>query len=141
VILGAGGRRAAIVATRLGYGPGREPPDEQADALALEMDVDSWPGRMSRRAKPTCISTDADRFGRDPPAVPAPSGEPSLVFDSVYRRDGSPTSTIRAARAASCAVVEGIRMFAAQAVPGALFGVEDATAEEVAGLLGVGRPS
>ena len=60
-----------------------------------------------------------------------------LVFDSVYRRDGSPTPTISAARAASCDRGGGTRMFAAQAVRQArLFGVEDATLEEVAAILG-----
>jgi shikimate 5-dehydrogenase len=55
-----------------------------------------------------------------------------LVFDAVYRRDGAPTPTIRAARAARCPTIEGIRMFAAQAVRQArLFGVTDATLEEI----------
>ena len=48
-----------------------------------------------------------------------------LVFDCVYRRDGRETSTIRAARAAKCPTVEGLQMFAAQAVRQAqLFGVD-----------------
>jgi shikimate dehydrogenase/3-dehydroquinate dehydratase type I len=142
VILGAGGAaRAAVVAARkLGYEvmvAARR--DDQADALALELDVDSLSLEDLERTEAdlylnaTPIGSDDD----DPPAFPARVFENRpLVFDCVYRRDGSPTPTIRAARAAQCPTIEGIRMFAAQAVRQArLFGVTDATHEEVARLL------
>ena len=148
VILGAGGAaRAAVVAARkLGYEvmvASRH--DEQADALALELDVDSlaWENVAKSEADLYFNATPIGSRDEDPPAFPAEvlANRP-LVFDSVYRRDGSPTSTIRAARAAGCPVVEGIRMFAAQAVRQArLFGVEDATLEEVTRLLGASRSS
>jgi shikimate 5-dehydrogenase len=54
----------------------------------------------------------------------------------VYRRDGRETSTIRAARAAGCPTIDGLRMLAAQAVrQAALFGLEGATLDEVASIL------
>jgi shikimate 5-dehydrogenase len=80
----------------------------------------------------------------DPPAFPASVLENRpLVFDCVYRRDGEPTSTILAARAARCPTVEGIQMLGAQAVRQArLFGVADATAQEVMELLAPeGKPA
>jgi len=142
VILGAGGAaRAAVVAARkLGYEvmvASRR--DEQADALALELDVDSlaWEDVARSEADLYFNATPVGSREEDPPAFPASvlTNRP-LVFDSVYRRDGSPTSTIRTARAAGCPVVEGIRMFAAQAVRQArLFGVEDATLAEVTRVL------
>ena len=59
-----------------------------------------------------------------------------LVFDCVYRRDGGETVTVRAARAAGCPVVEGLQMFAAQAVRQAqLFGLRDVTFAEVTRIL------
>jgi shikimate dehydrogenase len=142
VILGAGGAaRAAVVAARkLGYEvmiASRR--DEQADALALELEVDSvaWEDVAGSEADLYFNATPIGSRDEDPSSLPVEvlANRP-LVFDSVYRRDGLPTSTIRAARAAGCPVVEGIRMFAAQAVRQArLFGVEDATLEEVTRLL------
>ena len=150
MILGAGGaaRAAAVAAKKLGYEvvvASRR--DEQADALALVLGVDSM-ARADVAASEADLYFNATPIGArddDPPAFPAEVlGNRPLVFDSVYRRDGSPTSTIRAARAAGCPVVEGIRMFAAQAVRQArLFGVEDATLEEVTRILAApsgGRP-
>jgi shikimate 5-dehydrogenase len=58
------------------------------------------------------------------------------VFDCVYRRDGQPTATIRAARAAGCRTIDGLTMFAAQAVRQArIFGVADAGEEEIRSIL------
>jgi shikimate 5-dehydrogenase len=63
-----------------------------------------------------------------------------LVFDCVYRRDGRETATARSAREAGCAVIDGLEMFCAQAVRQArLFGVVDATLEEVTRLARGGR--
>ncbi|HYB52795.1 MAG TPA: type I 3-dehydroquinate dehydratase [Thermoanaerobaculia bacterium] len=142
VVLGTGGAaRAAIVATRrLGYEVlvcGRR--DVAADALAEKFRVDSL-------AHEDLGQTEADLYVNatplgarpdDPPAFPRSVLENRpLVFDCVYRRDGSATSTVAAARAASCPTVDGIQMFAAQAVSQArLFGVEDASLEEVERLL------
>jgi 3-dehydroquinate dehydratase/shikimate dehydrogenase len=149
VILGAGGAaRAGVVAARkLGYEvlvASRR--DERADALAAELAVDSlaWADVASSEADLYVNATPVGARDGEPPAVPERVLESRpLVFDCVYRRDGKPTSTIRAARAARCPVVEGIRMLAAQAVRQArLFGVADATTEEVTRLLaGTGRPS
>ncbi|HKD16577.1 MAG TPA: hypothetical protein VKG23_01825, partial [Thermoanaerobaculia bacterium] len=78
----------------------------------------------------------------DPPAFPARvfANRP-LVFDCVYRRDGSETATITAARAARCPTISGLQMFAGQAIRQArLFGVEDATPDEVARILGASEP-
>jgi 3-dehydroquinate dehydratase/shikimate dehydrogenase len=138
VVLGAGGAaRAAVVAARkLGYEimvSSRR--DERADALALEMDVDSlaWEDVPGSEADLYFNATPIGSSDEDPPAIPPSALENRpLVFDSVYRRDGSPTPTIRAARAARCPTIEGIRMFAAQAVRQArLFGAADATLDEV----------
>jgi len=149
VILGAGGAaRAAVAAARkLGYEVmvvARR--DDQADALALELEVDSLASEDVARSEADLYfnATPIGSHDGDPSAFPADLFENRpLVFDCVYRRDGSPTETIRAARAARCPTIEGIRMFAAQAVRQArLFGVTDATQEEVARLLdrAPGRP-
>jgi shikimate 5-dehydrogenase len=113
--------------------------DEEADSLAAELSVDSmaWEDVAGSEADLYLNATPIGSRDEDPPAVPATvlANRP-LVFDCVYRRNGKPTSTIRAARAAGCPTVEGIRMFAAQAVRQArLFGVVDATSEEVSRLL------
>jgi 3-dehydroquinate dehydratase/shikimate dehydrogenase len=138
VILGAGGTaRAAVAAARkLGYEvmvSSRR--DAQADALALELDVDSlaWEDLPASEADLYFNATPIGSSDADPPAIPPGALENRpLVFDAVYRRDGSPTPTIRAARAARCPTIEGLQMFAAQAVRQArLFGVADATLEEV----------
>jgi shikimate 5-dehydrogenase len=58
------------------------------------------------------------------------------VFDCVYRRDGRDTATIRAAKAAGCATIDGLSMLGAQAVRQAqLFGVRDASPDEVRAIL------
>jgi 3-dehydroquinate dehydratase / shikimate dehydrogenase len=142
VVLGAGGTaRAAIVAARrLGYEvlvSSRR--DAEADALAADLAVDSlaWADVSRSEADLYVNATPIGSRDEDPQAVPATvlANRP-LVFDCVYRRDGRPTPTIRVAREARCPVIEGIQMFAAQAVRQArLFGVSDATSQEVAGLL------
>ncbi|MGH9399746.1 MAG: shikimate dehydrogenase family protein, partial [Thermoanaerobaculia bacterium] len=146
VILGAGGAaRAAVVATRrLGYEvliASRR--DESADALAEELGVDSlaWKDVAASEADLYVNATPVGGKDADGPAVPREvlANRP-LVFDCVYRRDGRPTPTVAAARAARCRVVEGIQMFAAQAVRQAsLFGVEEVTAEEVSRLVASGQ--
>jgi 3-dehydroquinate dehydratase/shikimate dehydrogenase len=142
VILGTGGaaRAAVVAARRLGYEvliAGRR--DEAADALAEELKVDSI-------AFADVGQTEADLYLNATPVGSRPDDPPTfarsvvehrpLVFDCVYRRDGSPTATIAAARAASCPTVDGLQMFAAQAVrQSRLFGVENASSEEVERLL------
>ncbi len=146
VILGTGGaaRAAVVAARRLGYEvlvAGRR--DEAADALAQELAVDSL-------AHSDLAATEADLYvnatpvgsrPEDPPAFPREIlAHRPLVFDCVYRRDGSETATIAAARAARCPTVDGRRMFAAQAVRQArLFGVADASVEEIERLIGEAR--
>ncbi|HEX9303938.1 MAG TPA: type I 3-dehydroquinate dehydratase [Thermoanaerobaculia bacterium] len=142
LILGTGGAaRAAIVATRrLGYEvavTGRR--DEAADALAERFGIDSlaWEDVSASEADLYVNATPVGWRPDDPPAVPARvlNARP-LVFDCVYRRDGEATSTVRAARAAGCRVIQGLEMFAVQAAAQArLFGVEGVTREEAARIL------
>ena len=146
VVLGAGGasRAAVVAAKKIGYEvlvASRR--NEQADALAAELGADSlaWEDVAKSEADLYVNATPIGSSDEDPPALPASVLESRpLVFDCVYRRDGRATPTIRAARAAGCPVVEGIRMFAGQAVRQArLFGVADATQEEVTTLLSAAR--
>jgi 3-dehydroquinate dehydratase type I len=142
VILGAGGvARAAIVATRkIGYEvlvASRR--DEAADALAREFGVDSIAGNDIAQTEADLYlnATPIGSRGDDPAAFPPKVFEHRpLVFDCVYRRDGSPTATLLAARAMRCPTVDGLQMFAAQAIRQArLFGVDGATHDEVARVL------
>jgi shikimate 5-dehydrogenase len=109
--------------------------DEAADALAEELHVDSlaWADLGKSEADLYLNATPIGSHPEDSSAFPKDVLEHRpLVFDCVYRSDGSTTSTVAAARAARCPVIEGIRMFAAQAVRQArLFGVADATLEEI----------
>lgn len=147
VVLGAGGvARAAVVACRrLGYEvtiAARR--GDAADRLAEAFHVDSvaWEDAGKTESDLYVNATSLGVHENDPPAVPAEAlAHRPLVFDCVYRKDGSPTATVRAARAALCPVVEGIRMFASQAVRQArLFGVVDAREEEVSRILSEGGP-
>jgi shikimate dehydrogenase/3-dehydroquinate dehydratase type I len=143
VVFGTGGaaRAAVVAARRLGYEvlvTGRR--DEAADAIADELSVDSL-ALADLPATEADLYLNATPIGSrpdDPPAFPKRVLENRpLVFDCVYRRDGAETATIAAARAARCPTVDGRRMFAAQAVRQArLFGVGDATVEEVERRLG-----
>lgn len=142
VVMGAGGaaRAAVVAARRIGYEvlvAARR--DDRADALAEELGVDSlaWSDVAESEADLYLNATPAGGRDGDSSAVPeAVLAHRPLVFDTVYRRDGAPTATVLAARAAKCPVVEGLQMFAAQAVRQALlFGVEGVTPEEVAGIL------
>ena len=145
LVLGSGGTaRAAVVAARkLGYEVAlASRRDERADALAAELKVDSmaWSDVERSEADLYVNATPVGARDDDASAVPERALEHRpLVFDCVYRRDGRETPTIRAARAAGCPAVEGLRMFAVQAVRQArLFGVEDATLDEVTRLLPAG---
>jgi len=142
VVVGAGGAARAVIvaARRLGYEvtvTARR--DAEADRLAAEMKVDSmaWADLSASEADLYVNATPVGWRDDAPPAIPANHFEARpLVFDCVYRRDGRETSTIRAARAAKCPTVEGLQMFATQAARQArLFGVDDVTVEEVAGIL------
>jgi 3-dehydroquinate dehydratase/shikimate dehydrogenase len=145
VILGAGGvARSAIVATRkIGYevlvAARRE---EAAEALAKEFGVEAigWDGIADAEADLYLNATPLGYRDEDPPFIPDSVLEwKPLVFDCVYRRDGQPTRTIEKARAARCPTVDGLQMFAAQAVRQArLFGAADATLEEVQSILARG---
>lgn len=142
VVLGAGGtaRAAVVAARRLGYEvsvAGRR--DEAADELAARFGIDSlaWEDVEASESDLYVNATPVGWRDGDPPAIPARAlAHRPLVFDCVYRRDGAETSTIRAARAAGCPTVTGIEMFAVQAAAQArLFGVADATREEVGAIL------
>jgi 3-dehydroquinate dehydratase / shikimate dehydrogenase len=138
VILGAGGvARAAIVAARkIGYEvfvSARR--DEAAEPLASEFGVTSvpWGNVAESEADLYLNATPLGTHDEDPPAIPVSVLEwKPLVFDCVYRKDGRVTPIIRAARAAGSPTVDGLQMFAAQAVRQArLFGAEDAAPEEI----------
>ncbi|HTY42802.1 MAG TPA: type I 3-dehydroquinate dehydratase [Thermoanaerobaculia bacterium] len=142
VVVGAGGAaRAAVVgARRLGYEvvvTARR--DAEADRVAEELGVDSlaWEDLPSSEADLYVNATPVGWKDDEPPAIPvAVMEERPIVFDCVYRRDGKDTTTIRAARARKCPVVEGLQMFAVQAVRQAeLFGVEGVTPDEVLSIL------
>jgi shikimate dehydrogenase/3-dehydroquinate dehydratase type I len=142
VVLGAGGAARAVVvaARRLGYEvlvSARR--DDEADRVAEALQVDSlaWSDVVASEADLYVNATPVGWKDGDPSAIPPSLLESRpLVFDCVYRRDGRETSTIRAARAAKCPVVEGLRMFAAQAVRQAqLFGLRDVTLDEVTAIL------
>jgi shikimate dehydrogenase len=145
VIVGAGGAaRAAVVATRrLGYEVricARR--NAEADRVADLLGVDSlaWEDLAVSEADLYLNATPVGWADGDPSAIPERvlEGRP-LVFDCVYRKDGKPTSTIRAARDARCPVIEGLTMLAAQAVRQAqLFGIPDVTLAEVTEILGRG---
>jgi shikimate dehydrogenase/3-dehydroquinate dehydratase type I len=142
VVVGAGGAARAVVvaARRLGYEvvvAARR--DAEADLLAEQLRVDSvaWADLDATEADLYVNATPLGWRDEDPPAIPLRvlEGKP-LVFDCVYRRDGRDTSTIRAAKAAKCPVIEGLQMFAAQAVRQAqLFGLADVTLDEVTSIL------
>jgi shikimate dehydrogenase/3-dehydroquinate dehydratase type I len=142
VVIGAGGaaRAAVVAARRLGYEvtvTARR--DAEADRLADAMHVDSlaWADLPATEADLYVNATPVGWGDDEPSAIPTPLLEARpLVFDCVYRRDGRETATIRAARAAKCPTVDGLRMFAVQAVrQSQLFGVEGATPDEVLGIL------
>jgi len=148
VVVGAGGaaRAAVVAARRLGYEVAiAARRDAEADRLAETLRVDSlaWSDLPASEADLYLNATPVGWRDDEPSAIPERvlEGRP-LVFDCVYRRDGRETSTIRAARAAKCPTVDGLRMFVVQAVRQAqLFGVERVTTEEVAGILRAGFPS
>ena len=145
VVLGAGGAARAVVvaARRLGYEVAvAARRDAEADRLGQELGVDSvaWSDLEETEADLYVNATPVGWRDEDPPAIPLrPLEAKPLVFDCVYRRDGKPTSTIRAAKAARCPTVEGLQMFAAQAVRQAqLFGLKDVTLAEVTAILKAG---
>ncbi len=148
VILGAGGvaRAATLAARRLGYEVAIAARRvAEADRLAAELGADSmaWDDVAGSEADLYLNATPVGWRDDDPSILPEGLLENRpLVFDCVYRRDGRDTSTIRAARVAGCPTVDGLQMFAAQAARQAqLFGVEEATVEQVARIVreAVGR--
>lgn len=140
LVFGTGGAaRAAIVAgARLGRAVlvvGRD--DAKAAALASELGAEAAPrkGLASRAAD---VLVNATPLGGEP-GDPSPFSEEMIerasVVDFVYRR-GRETALVAAARARGRAVVDGFELLARQAAgQAALFGVPDATHEEIAGIL------
>jgi len=142
VVVGAGGaaRAAVVAARRLGYEVAISArKDAEADRVAAELGVDSlaWSDLAASEADLYVNATPVGWKDDEPSSIPPVLfAERPLVFDCVYRRDGRETSTIRAARAAKCPTVDGLKMFVIQAVRQAeLFGVEGVTQEEVAAIL------
>ncbi len=145
VVLGAGGtaRAAILAARRIGYDVAvASRRDEAADALAAEMRVDSiaWNDVAATEADLYVNATPVGSSAGDPSALPERVLENRpLVFDCAYRRGGE-TATAVAAKRAGCALIDGMRMFAAQALRQArLFGVEDARGDEIEQILADGR--
>ena len=138
IVLGAGGaaRAAVVAARRLGYevviSARRE---ERAERVAEELRVDTmaWSDVASSEADLYVNATSSGWRDGEPSPIPSRVLENRpLVFDCVYRRDGEETATVRAAKAAGCPVVDGLKMFAAQAVRQAqLFGLREVTSAEV----------
>lgn len=142
VVLGAGGtaRAAVVAARRIGYDvliASRR--DTAADKLAAELKVDAvaWNDVPETEADLYVNTTPVGSADGDPSAVPEKVLEHRpLVFDCVYRRSGE-TATVAAARRARCPVIEGLSLFAGQALRQArLFGIEDVSLEEIRGILG-----
>jgi shikimate dehydrogenase/3-dehydroquinate dehydratase type I len=148
VILGAGGaaRAAAVAARKLGYEVAiAARRNTEADRVATQLGCDSmaWRDVAASEADLYVNATPVGWKDDDPSAVPPVLFEARpLVFDCVYRSDGRETATIRLARAAKCPTVDGLQMFAAQAVrQSRLFGVEGVTPEEATRILREGtRP-
>src|SRR5262249_37652708 len=133
-------RAAVVAARRLGYEvlvAARR--DAEADRLAEALGVDSlaWEDLPASEADLYVNATPVGWRDDDPPGIPKSLFEARpLVFDCVYRRDGKETSTIRAARAAKCPTVDGLRMFVVQALRQTeLFGVDGVGATEVEAVL------
>ncbi|HEY3202387.1 MAG TPA: type I 3-dehydroquinate dehydratase [Thermoanaerobaculia bacterium] len=145
IVLGAGGaaRAAVVAAKRLGYEVAvAARRDEEADRLAAALRVDSMAWGDVEQSEADLYVNATSAGWSDGESSPIPSrvleGRP-LVFDFVYRRDGAETATIQAARAAGCPTIDGLRMFAAQAVRQAqLFGADGVSVGEVMGILGAG---
>ena len=142
IVVGAGGaaRAAVVAARRLGYEVAiAARRDAEADRVAAELGVDSlvWSDLAASEADLYVNATPVGWRDDEPSAIPPVLfAERPIVFDCVYRRDGGETSTIRAARAAKCPTVDGVKMFVVQAVRQAeLFGVEGVTPEEVTAIL------
>jgi 3-dehydroquinate dehydratase/shikimate dehydrogenase len=142
VIVGAGGaaRAAAVAARRLGYEVSicaRRDPEADRVAAALGVDSLAWADLGATEADLYVNATPIGWRDDEPSILPVSVLEHRpLVFDCVYRRDGKDTSTIAAARRKKCPTVDGLRMFAVQAVRQAqLFGVEGVTQDEVLAIL------
>jgi shikimate dehydrogenase/3-dehydroquinate dehydratase type I len=142
VILGAGGaaRAAGVAARKLGYEgaiTARREAEAERVAAAIGCDALAWKDVAASEADLYVNATPVGWKDGDPSAIPVSLlEERPLVFDCVYRRDGRETATIRAARAAKCPTVDGLQMFAVQAVrQSRLFGVAGVTLEEVTRIL------
>ena len=140
LVLGTGGAaRAAIVAARaLGRAvavAGRD--GERAAAVARELGAEAI-SRSEISASRASVLVNATPLGSDdadPLPFPAAMLDGTPVVDFVYRR-GRPTALAAAARTRGGPVVDGIELLARQAAgQAALFGIPDATFEEVAGIL------
>jgi shikimate 5-dehydrogenase len=107
------------------------------EAAELHVDSVAWTDVAATEADLYVNATPVGSAPGDLPALPASVlVHRPLVFDCVYRRDGSETPTVAAARAARCAVVDGLALFSGQAARQArLFGLVDATVEEISGIL------
>jgi 3-dehydroquinate dehydratase / shikimate dehydrogenase len=147
VVVGSGGaaRAAGLAAARLGYEvtfSSRQP--DHARKAAAALGASSVPLSML----PTLVAdlwihaTPLGRSDEDPlPIPPEALACRPIVFDCVYRRGpggaGEETRLVRRARDAGCRVIDGLTMFAHQAArQAALFGIADATAEEILEVLG-----
>ena len=137
LVLGTGGAARAAVAAAVGFGKecvvaGRAPGKAAAIAAAFGIasmrieDVDQARPDVSINATPLGAS-DGDRLPFPADAL----GPGRSIIDFVYRR-GAETALVREARERGAKVVDGLEILARQAAgQAALFGVRDATFEEI----------
>ncbi len=141
VVVGTGGAARAAVAAAAGFGrsvfvAGRSA--EKAAALADAFGVDVLPFDDLSGARPDVWINATPLGSGDEDALPVPAaaiGPRAAVADFVYRR-GAETALVREARARGASFVDGLELLARQAAgQAALFGVPDATFEEVDAIL------
>jgi len=141
IVFGTGGAARAALAAAASLGrntavAGRDA--GKAAALAAEFGAAAVEERelAGTKADVWVNATPLGSGDDDPPAVP-PSvlGPSAAVVDFVYRRDGA-TRLVREARSRGAAVADGLELLARQAAgQAALFGVPDATYEEIDAIL------
>jgi 3-dehydroquinate dehydratase/shikimate dehydrogenase len=146
LVLGTGGAARATIAAALALGrtvavSGRDP--ARTTAVSAEFGVNAFPFADLGSARSDLVVVNATPLGSDdddPLPIPRSLLDACrAVVDFVYRRDGQ-TAIVRQARARGIAVVDGFELLARQAVGQAvLFGVPDATLDEIRGTLREGK--
>ena len=142
LVRGSGGAARAALAAAAGFGRSVAVAARNADAAAAL--GRRWNAEVVSRAELPAAAADVlvnatPLGGSDGDEAPFPAGvvgRAAAVVDFVYCSDGRATPLVASARAAGKSVVDGLDLLARQAVGQArLFGVPDATREEIAGIL------